>query len=95
VAIPLVVVGVVPILLVLTFVCFTVFSVMGRYYRSTVTRAEFIGFSLGIALAFGFTAQFTTICNPLLCLIGLNISEAVYAAQVFGRAEATAESAVP
>jgi len=51
--------------------------------------------SVGIALALGFAAQFTTIFNPLLCLIALNMTAAVYAAQVFGRSEVAEDRAMP
>ncbi len=44
---------------------------------------------VGVALALGFAAQFTTIFNPLLCLIALNATAAVFASQVFGRSEST------
>ena len=49
--------------------------------------------SVGIALALGFAAQFTTIFNPLLCLIALNMTAAVYAVQVFGRTHAARAAA--
>lgn len=50
---------------------------------------------VGIALALGFAAQFTDIFNPLLCLIALNMTAAVYVSQVFGRAAIVAERTVP
>jgi hypothetical protein len=49
--------------------------------------------SVGVALALGFAAQFTTIFNPLLCLIALNMTAAVYAVQVFGRTHAARAAA--
>jgi len=42
---------------------------------------------VGVALALGFAAQFTSIFNPLLCLIALNMTAAIFAVQVFGRVE--------
>ncbi len=50
VAVPLLAVCVLQMLLVLTFVYYTVFSVMGRNYESAVICAGFTGFSLGSTL---------------------------------------------